>query len=125
LGVELTEASVTNVDDVIRLLIVEKELAGSSNWEARRRAFKRHHNLDLKKCAQYHYLEGAIEARNAIAHGLGRLTTRQRLAPETSRHLAAANVAVVNNRVELKLDHLIECTRCCAEFIVALDNMLP
>jgi len=125
LAVELTEGSVFNVNDVIRLLMLEKELAESANWETRRRAFRRHHKLDLRKCAKYDYLEGAIEVRNAIAHGLGKLTTRQTLSAQTPKQLRVVNVSVVNQRVDLNADHISECARHCAEFLLSLDSMLP
>lgn len=124
LGGELTSRSVSNVDEVVRLLILEKELAATSTWEARRRSFRRHHGVDLRKCAEHDRLEGAIEVRNAIAHGLGRLTSRQVLSAETPKQLSRVNVMVVNGYVNLRPIHLTECAHYCADFLRSLDYAL-
>lgn len=124
LGGELTSRSVSNVDEVLRLLILEKELAATSTWNSRRRSFKRHHGVDLRKCAEHDRLEGGVEVRNAIAHGLGRLTTRQVLSAETLKHLARVNVTVVNGYVDLCPIHLTECASYCSNFLRSLDQTL-
>jgi len=125
LAVELTEGNVPRVDEVLRLLMLEKEIVASANWESRRRVFKRHHRVDLRKCPRYSYLEGAIEVRNAIAHRLGRLTTRQAMSVETTHRLRIANVIVVNERVDLTSEHLTECANCSSEFLRSLDALVP
>ena len=60
LGMELTSRDLPNVDDVIRLLMLEKELSASSNWPSRPKAFKRHPQYRPRKCAEHARLEGAI-----------------------------------------------------------------
>ena len=125
LAVELTEGSVSGIDEVLRLLMLEKEIVESANWDARKRVFKRHHRVDLQRCSRYSYLEGAIEVRNAIAHRLGRLTTRQAISMATTHRLLRANVTVVNERVDLRTEHLVECADCGAEFLRSLDASVP
>ena len=125
LGAELTSRSVPRVSEVVRLLMLEKELAASSTWDSRRRSYKRHHGIDLQKCAEYGRLEGAIEVRNAIAHGLGRLTPRQALSAETFKHLARIRVPVSNGFVELQSTHITECAQYCTDFLRSLDCSLP
>lgn len=124
LGGELTSRSVSSLDEVLRLLVLEKELAATSTWDSRRRSFKRHHGVDLRKCAEHDRLEGGIEVRNAIAHGLGRLTTRQVLSAETLKQLARVNVTIVNGSVDLRPTHLTECANYCATFLRSLDHTL-
>jgi hypothetical protein len=121
LAVELTARTVPPLDEVLRLLVLEKELAGSSSWEARRRSYKRHHGVDLQKCRDYALIEGAIEVRNSVAHGLGRLTTRQILSTETARKLARISVIVVNDFVRLETQNIKECADYCATFLRSLD----
>ncbi len=125
LGVELTTRDLRKVDEVVRLLMLEKELAATSTWDARRRTFKRHHGVDLRRCAEYGRLEGAIEVRNAIAHGLGRLTTRQALSAETPKQLSRVDVVVVNGYVDLGPIHLRECADYAADFLKSLDGAIP
>lgn len=125
LGGELTSRSVPNLDEVLRLLVLEKELAATSSWESRRKSFKRHHGVDLRKCAEHQRLEGAIEVRNAISHGLGRLTTRQVFSSETPKQLARVNVAITNGYVDIQPVHLTECAQYCSDFLKSLDGLLP
>lgn len=125
LGVELTSKDVPNPGSVITLLMLEKELASTSSWAVRRKAFKRHHHLDIHKCARFGEVEGAIEVRNAIAHGLGRLTTRQVQSAETAKLLQRVNVSIVNGFVELRAGHLRECADYCFDFLSDVDGRLP
>lgn len=124
LAVELTERSVPNTDEVVRLLMLEKELAAQTTWEARRRVFKRHHHVDIRRCDEYDRVEGAIEARNAIAHGLGRLTTRQVQSQETAKRLARVGVATVNRWIALRREHLEQCSDYTAAFLRSVDRSL-
>ena len=121
LAVELTAQSVPQIDEVVRRLMLEKELSATGTWRARRSAYKRHHNIDLGKCAEFKRLEGAIEVRNAIAHGLGKLTTRQVHSRETAPKLGQINVNVVNGFVALGPNHVEECASYCREFLLSLD----
>jgi len=125
LGTELTARKVLQVDQAVRLLVLEKELAANVNWAARHRSYKRHHEIDLKKCTDWKRLEGAIEVRNAIAHGLGKLTTRQVSSYETASKLARIDVFLSNGYVDLDLDHLRACAQYGAAFLRSLDSSLP
>jgi len=125
LGTELTNRDLRSIDAVIRLLILEKELAAASNWPSRRKSFKRHHKVDLQKCAEHGRLEGAIEVRNAIAHGLGSLTTRQLHSVETPKALAKVNVTVADGFVDLRAVHVHDCHSYLSAFLRSLDSMVP
>ena len=121
LAAELTEKSLSDVDEVLRLLMLEKELAASSSWESRRRAFKRHHGVDLRKCNEHKKVEGAVEVRNAIAHGLGRLTTRQAISQETTKRLKAIDVSETHGYVQLNAEDLKQCASYSADFLRSVD----
>lgn len=122
LGSELTDRAINPATAAVRLLALEKELAASATWEQRRRLYKRHHGLSLTSCDNYKYVEGAIEVRNAIAHGLGRLTTRQQLSGETARLLAQANIQAVNGNLYIERVNLTECAAGCDHFLRSVDR---
>lgn len=124
LGIEITERAVPAIDGVIRQLMIEKELAGTSSWDARRKSFKRHNGVDLRKCAEHARLQGAIEVRNAIAHGLGRLTTRQALSGDTPKNLEKVDVSLRNGYVDIEPRHLDDCRVYVTAFILSLDEKL-
>lgn len=122
LGVELTDRSVQRVDEVVARLMLEKELAGSSDWNARRRAFSRHHGVDLKKCSEFKKLQGAIEVRNSIAHRLGQLTRRQVESAEAAKYLARIDVPVIDGAIHLEPRHLVECADYSSAFLRSVDS---
>lgn len=121
LALELTRGALTMVDEVIRRLVLEKEIAGSASWEARRRAFRRHHGVDLRKCDAHNEVLASTEVRNAIAHGLGRLTARQTASQETYRSLARISVDIVDGQVRLQPTHVAEAVAFCRQFLRDLD----
>lgn len=124
LGVEATAESVPAVDEAVRLLMLEKELASSSSWEGRKRSFRRHHKVRLANCDEFKSIQGAIEVRNAIAHGLGSLTTRQLVSAETRPRLKRIDVQIVNGFVSLRTGHVSGCASYSAVFLRSLDGVL-
>ncbi len=122
LGVEATNRRVGAVDQSVRLLILEKELAATSTWDARRRVFRRHHGVDLRKCDEFKRMEAANDVRNAIAHGLGRLTARQVHSPETVRRISSIGVDVVDGYVSIEERHLVECAGYARLFLTSVDR---
>lgn len=122
LGDELTARDLGDVDETIRLLVLEKELATSSSWNNRRRAYQRHHGVDLRKCDGHDKLEGAIQVRNAIAHGLGHLTTRQILGGETAKHLARIDIESINGYLKITPDHVRDCGLYGSRFLRSVDE---
>jgi hypothetical protein len=121
LALELTRRAVTHIDELIRRLILEKEIAGSASWDARRRAYRHHHGLDLRKCDAHAEVLAATDVRNAIAHGLGRLTARQTASQETYKNLALISVDVVDRRVRLQSTHVAEAVGYCRRLINDVD----
>lgn len=121
LALELTKVALKRVDAVISNLILEKEIAGSSSWEARRRMFRRHHGIDLRSCVSWREIEAAVDVRNAIAHGLGKLTARQLASREVFARLAHLGIDVVDNRVHVERSAITDLIRFCGEFIEDVD----
>jgi hypothetical protein len=121
LALELTQRSLCDIDEVVRRLILEKEIAGSASWEARRRSFRRHHGVDLRRCDAYYEVHAATDVRNAIAHGLGRLTARQIASQETYKNLARISIDVVDGQVRLHPRHVAEVVGYCRRFVHDVD----
>lgn len=122
LALELTRRDLPTMGEVVRRLVLEKEIASSSSWDARRRSFRRHHGVDLHKCDAHHEVRAATEVRNAIAHGLGRLTARQTASQETYKNLARIAVDVVDGHVRLQPNHVAEAVEYCRRFVHDVDS---
>lgn len=124
LALELSEQALARHDEVVRRLLTEKEIASSASWEARRRSFRRHHGLNLRQCDAHEEVMATTEVRNAIAHGLGRLTARQVTSGETLSNLRRISVDVVDGRVRLVADDVANAVAYCRRFISAVDALV-
>lgn len=68
-------------------------------------------------------IEDLIEVRNAIAHGLGHLTRRQRKSEQSTRDkISRAGIRLDGDRVILEEVDLTTAARTCRELIQALDT---
>lgn len=125
---------------VVEVLLVETEarLVGSptavvlwddvesrytQTWERRRSGWKKFHGLDLKASGAWDPLEGFVDARNAIAHGLGRLTRVQlknRGAVES--RLLKAGIALNGEEVVVGGEDVARCEAVIEDFILWLDG---
>jgi hypothetical protein len=81
--------------------LLESHLVDATQrWDSRKRSFADHHSLSLGDAGagfpQWSKLNGMIEARNSIAHGLGSLSRQQRQNPGR----AAARCAQIGVRIE-------------------------
>jgi hypothetical protein len=92
-------------------------------WPRRLDAWKRLHNVRIKaKFPARLQLLGFIEARNAIAHGLGELTKKQRIDQQaTEQRLENAGIKTTRNRIILKPNNIERCAEVVGLFIVWLD----
>lgn len=73
-------------------------------------------------------VEGFVEVRNALQHGLGRLTDSQLSAKRRSAVLnaiAAAGVELNGDRVILTSSDVASCAHACRNFILQLDHAAP
>jgi hypothetical protein len=106
--------------DLVRRLVERAELRASATWDERVFAFETYHRVSLGQLARWSELNGAIEARNAIAHGLGRLTPRQRN-PAVAGRLGQIGVAVRDGAIVVSDVSLEQCLQACVEFIRSVD----
>ncbi len=107
------------------LLLNEWEISSTSTWPKREEAFKVYHGTALSSCAGYPALMAAVQVRNSIAHGLGRLTARQRTSPNLANRTKAINVVVGGGRMHLSDDTLTLVADACNAFIRDVDSQLP
>jgi hypothetical protein len=95
-------------------------------WERRRRAWAEHGSVDLETVTpDWLALQGFIEARNALQHGLGRLTDFQldrRRREETLRRLRAAAIYLSGDFVHIHVETVHRCHDVCKSYVLALDE---
>lgn len=89
----------------------------TKGWEERKATFKLYHGISLGSCARWKEIDAAREVRNGIAHGLGKLTTRQQNKRSKSK---IASVGIRLRGQELIVDHVA--LKLCAGFAVEFVN---
>lgn len=98
-----------------------------STWPKRQRAWQRHGGVDFTTdCSRWPALQGYIQARNTVQHGLGMLTDQQlsrRRRNQTLEQLSSADIPVLGDRVVVDEMVVANCRKACEQFIVELDAL--
>ena len=102
-------------------LVSSAESRAYDNWNERKKVFTEHHRIPLSECANWQAIDAAIEIRNAVAHGLGRLTARQRNSATIGK-LSQIAISVVDDRPIVDISGITQCYHYCREFISSLDR---
>ena len=110
--------------DLVRRLVESTERRASATWQDRREAFETYHHIRLGELARWSELDAGIEVRNAIAHGLGQLTPRQRNGT-AARKISQIGVGLSDGRILVTDDSLRRCRDVCVDFIRSLDQAMP
>lgn len=110
--------------DLVRRLVEGAELRASSTWHERKEAFDTYHGIRLGNLARWSELDAGIEVRNAIAHGLGQLTQKQRSGAAV-RKIPQIGVGLSDGRVLITDASLQQCRDVCIAFIRSLDKAMP
>ena len=93
-------------------------IRGTSTWQDQKKSYKDWLGVN----EDWKAVERLAEARNAVAHGLGKLTRRQlRSEQSVKSKLSAAGITVNDNRIVLSDDNLAAAASACRDFIEKLD----
>ena len=96
----------------------EAVIRGTSTWLDQKKSYKDWLGVE----EDWKAVERLAEARNAVAHGLGKLTRRQlRNEQSVKSKLKAAGITVEDNRIVLSDDSLAAAASACRDFIEKLD----
>ena len=110
----------------LRLTVTDNQVF---SWDKRRTAWAKHGQVDLTKITpDWPKLLGFVEARNALQHGLGRLTDFQLSANrrgDVLAHLAAAGISVIGDLILVDAETVGTCHRVCENFVITLDTTAP
>jgi hypothetical protein len=101
--------------------LVENALDISSmKWEERKNAL-RMHGASVAAFDRWSQFDIAIDVRNAIVHGLGGLTRRQRKDVKIPRKLATLDIYIQGGRIVLEPRHLLQGRDLCVRYVRWLD----
>lgn len=93
-----------------------------STWREQKQAWADFFDVKFNDAPQFAAIEPYIEVRNAIMHGLGRLTRRQmddrdRVYPL----LSGAGISAVGGQIGMTPQHVATCRDACSNFVIWLD----
>jgi hypothetical protein len=123
LSAQLLRQDLPIADTLVRKMLQYIELRTSVTWEERRTAFEHFHGIRLGEQARWSELDAGIQVRNAIAHGLGTLTPRQRTKSLVTK-LAQIKVGLRDGSVIITDISLRHCRDVCVDFVSGLDSCL-
>lgn len=103
------------------LAIEEHLLQAGRAWHSRDEALKR--VLDIRPGPERNALKPYIDIRNAIAHGLGRLTRQQRRSRSISVGIEAVGVVLRGDHVTLTEAALVGCADAVISYVEWLDGV--
>lgn len=96
--------------------------ASINTWAKRENAWRRV-GADLALAKSWLPLMGYVEVRNALQHGLGRLTDQQfSRRDQTLRRLVACGVRLNGDRLFVTDKDVDRCYRVCREFVAFADE---
>ena len=107
------------------LIFGEWEISSTSSWAKREDAFESFLSFRLKSCGGYRQVKAAVHVRNAIAHGLGRITARQRTTRTLASEVALIGVSVGGGQMLLGANTFSITSAACAELIRDVDVRVP
>lgn len=106
----------------LRMLAPTVEDRDVFTWELRKKSWRREASIDLTTCQAWDSFYGFVEVRNAIQHGLGRLTEFQLVRrQEVLRAIAQSGTTLEGDLVRLSGRQVVDCSTRCSEFISWLD----
>ncbi|TRW45310.1 hypothetical protein [Georgenia yuyongxinii] len=115
--------------DLIERLYLDAEERAISSWSQATSAFKSWAKVTLSdQGATWQDFRAIVEARNAVIHGLGSFTGRQRRDKSytaTKRRLSKLGFGVTGDRIQVTPSALRASGRLCIEVMTWIDKELP
>ncbi|MFD6197007.1 hypothetical protein ACFWE3_09920 [Mycobacteriaceae bacterium NPDC060252] len=114
--------SATTANPIPKIVMEATTKPVEATWAGKRSFIFTWFGEDLSGQAWWKRWMGFVDARNAWAHGLGRLTSRQLKTQETMTNLKAAGLVVRASQVVGSADDVRRCARSAVEVIDWIDK---
>ncbi|WP_141714033.1 hypothetical protein [Micromonospora inyonensis] len=109
-------------DELIAKLMATAELASSSSWPRRSEFFNRLHGIKLDEFDRNAELNAAKRVRNIVAHGLGRITSKEMENSRLGSQLSLIGVRIQDRRVIITEQSLVTLSKLTIDYITWLDE---
>jgi hypothetical protein len=107
--------------ELVRLLVESVEVRSSMTWDERKKAFLNFHKFGLGELDGWEVVDCAVQARNAVAHGLGRLTPQQRTGAAPGK-LRKIGITLRGYQLVVPEPGVVACRDGCVRFLRAVDD---
>jgi len=107
--------------ELVRLLVEAVEVRSSTTWEERRKAFSNFHSFSLGELDGWDIVDCAVQARNAVAHGLGRLTPQQQSGSARAK-VRKLGIGLRGHQLVVPEASVQLCRDGCIRFVRAVDS---
>jgi hypothetical protein len=124
LTAQLFGSRVSAMESFYRLLASAVVADASQSWDNRKTTLKDYVDVPLGDCPSWSQLASMVTVRNAIAHGLGRLTQRQRNSRDR-RKILDVGVRLQDDNLQIDSPALDSCLKVCAAFVHEVDARVP
>lgn len=108
--------------DIARTALAEIEMQASLTWQNREDAFANYFGVNIR--SGFSDFHSAVDVRNIIAHGLGRVTPKLFDKPGLRSKLKGVDVAVRDRRIIIGDRSVVKCEEVCRFFVTTLDSRL-
>jgi hypothetical protein len=93
-----------------------------SNWAERRNFLKSWLGVEVNSVPWWRSWNGFVESRNAWAHGLGRLTSRQRKNQEALSNIQIAGLDVRSSQIFAQREDVRRCATVAVDVVQWIDE---
>lgn len=114
--------SASSVEPIPSIVMTSITKPVESSWNDRRKFIKTWLNAEVSDAGWWRSWLGFVEARNAWAHGLGRLTSRQRNNAEVLANLRAAGLVVRSSDIVGAPGDVKRCAKAGVEVVDWIDR---
>ena len=105
-------------------LINDFEKTVTTTWQARHDALQRFHEVNIKAAPAFPRFDAAVDFRNCIVHGRGRLTSKQRDTRNLPRSMSSIDVRISGGEMEASGKTFDLVADACQDLVVWLDRAL-
>jgi hypothetical protein len=112
-------------DSEVLIAIWERAEEQVEQWHGLNTAWDRWHKINIEREGRYKTLRGVLDARNALVHGLGRLTRKQVRhdgGTAVRARLAGVGITTTGTRLVITEDAVKQCVQAARAFISWLDQ---
>lgn len=110
-------------NDEVRAALADVGVRGSNSWDTRKEVFSQYHGIRLTSLDRWQEFWTAVKIRNTIAHGLGTLTSRQRLR-KIRKEIGLSGIRLFGDAIVISAENVDACYEVCRSIVLGIDALI-